>query len=225
MLYSRYIAALFLLFGVMVYAQPLRSPKLSSKFASFKSAAVPSSKVQKLEAPKTDEEVTSQDTTSEFVKTEAVKIEWLTFEEAMEKQKTEPRKIFMDVYTEWCGWCKKMDASTFADKDVIEVLNDKYYAVKFDAEQKEDIEFKGKTYKFVSGGRRGSHELAKLFLNGRMGYPTSVFLDEQLEVIQPIPGYLDATKMDMILNYFGTDAYQKMPWDTYEKQYKKNAGE
>jgi thioredoxin-related protein len=146
-------------------------------------------------------------------------IEWLSIEEAAEKNKTEPRKILIDVYTDWCGWCKRMDQTTFKDPTIVKYVNETYYAVKFDAEQQKDIDFKGKKYEFVRAGGRGYHELAAEWLNNRMGYPTMVFLDEEMNVIQPIPGFLQADKFDVILHYFGTDSHKTTPWETYERKY------
>ncbi|HNL38131.1 MAG TPA: thioredoxin family protein, partial [Saprospiraceae bacterium] len=136
-----------------------------------------------------------------------------------EKSKTEKRKIFVDVYTDWCGWCKRMDDSTFADPFVAQYLNDHYYPVKFNAEQQKDIVFKDKTYHFKRNGARGTHELAIEWLNNRLSYPTVVFLDENFSVIQPLPGFLDPAKLEAILNYFGTNSHYTTPWDTYEKRF------
>ncbi len=147
-------------------------------------------------------------------------VEWLTWEQAMEKSKTEKRKIFVDVYTEWCGWCRKMEASTFKDPVIANYINNNFYAVKFDAEQKESIEFNGKEYKFVKSGKRGYHELAAWMTNGKLGYPTVVFINENQKVIQPIPGYLPAEKFEPIMTYFGGDHYKKTPWDIYQKKYR-----
>jgi len=44
-------------------------------------------------------------------------VNWMTFEEAEIKYQEEKRKIFVDVYTDWCGWCKKMDANTFNEEE------------------------------------------------------------------------------------------------------------
>src|SRR5258708_8783932 len=95
---------------------------------------------------------------------ESSAIKWMTFEEAVEKSKTEKRKIFIDVFTDWCGWCKVMDKSTFPDAEIAKILNEKFYAVKFDAEQTNDVVFKGTTFKFISSGSRGYHQLAAPFL-------------------------------------------------------------
>ncbi|MBL7775322.1 MAG: DUF255 domain-containing protein [Saprospiraceae bacterium] len=148
-----------------------------------------------------------------------VKVEWLSLEEAMEKLKTVKRKVFVDVFTDWCGWCKRMDESTFADPQVAQYLNDNYYAVRLNAEQQQDIVFNNKTYHFRRNGARGYHELAAELLNNRLSFPTVVFLDENLRTIQPIPGYLEASKLETILHYFGTDSHKTTPWETYERKY------
>ena len=146
-------------------------------------------------------------------------VEWMTLEEAMEKCKTDKRKIFIDVFTDWCGWCKRMDQSTFVDPAVAQYLNENYYAVKLNAEQSEDITFNNKTYHFKKNGARGYHELAAELLNNRLSFPTVVFLDESMKVIQPISGYLEAPKLEIILNYFGTDSHKTTPWETYERKF------
>ncbi len=148
-----------------------------------------------------------------------VKVNWISLEEALERSKTDKRKIFVDVYTNWCGWCKHMDSTTFVNPAVANYLNEHFYAVKLDAEQSQDIVFKDKTYQFKKTGSRGYHELAALWLNNRLSYPTIVFLDENQNLIQPVPGYQDAVKMEAIINYFGSDSHRKTPWETYEKSF------
>ncbi|MBL7826206.1 MAG: DUF255 domain-containing protein [Saprospiraceae bacterium] len=148
-----------------------------------------------------------------------VNVNWMTLEQALEKCKTEPRKIIVDVYTDWCGWCKHMDSTTFVDPAVSVYLNEHFYSVKFNAEQTQDISFKDKVYHFKKSGSRGHHELAAFWLNNRLSFPTVVFLDEQQNLIQPVPGYQDATKMEAIINYFGTDNHRKTPWESYEKNF------
>lgn len=150
------------------------------------------------------------------------KIQWLTWEEMFILQEREPRKIIIDVYTEWCGWCKTMDKNTFSKKDIANYVNDNYYAIKFDAEYKKPIIFKGKEYKFVKSSRRGHHELAEQILKGRLSFPTVVFLDEDMKVIQPIPGYQDPKSMELIVTYFARDYYKSTPWRKYTSMYNNN---
>lgn len=152
-----------------------------------------------------------------------VTVNWMTIEEALEKSKTEKRKIFIDVYTDWCGWCRHMDSTTFSDPAVAAYLNEKYYPVKFNAEQTTEIVYKEKTYKFKKqGDKSGYHELAALLLNNRLTYPTTVVLNEEQDIIQPIPGFQDGKKMDIILHYFGADNHKRVPWEKYERTYSKD---
>lgn len=148
------------------------------------------------------------------------KIQWVTIEQAAQMSKKNPKKVFIDVYTDWCGWCKKMDADTFTHPDIIKYMNENYYAVKFDGEQRSTVKFNGKDYKFVANGRKGYNELSVELLDGRMSYPSVVFLDERLKKIQAIPGYKAPKDMDMILNYFGENHHKKTNWDTFASNYK-----
>ncbi len=143
------------------------------------------------------------------------KIRWYSMEEVQKLNQENPRKIFIDVYTDWCGWCKKMDQTTFKDTRIIELLNNQFYAVKLDGEGKEDIEFKDNVYKFVPRGRRGYHELAAVLMNGKLSYPTTVYLDENLNLIQPIPGYMTVDKLEPILIFLGEGHYKNQTWQEF----------
>lgn len=147
-------------------------------------------------------------------------INWMSWDEAMSK--TEKRKILVDVYTEWCGWCKKMDKSTFANPTIVEYINKNYYAVKFDAEYKREITHNDKVYKFVRGGKNGYHELAAEMLQGRLSFPTLVFLDENHAVLQPIPGFMDSGTLNQIMRFFGEDHFKDTPWPKYTRMYEFN---
>lgn len=149
-----------------------------------------------------------------------VKVEWLTVEEAEAKWKKKKKKIFVDVYTDWCGWCKRMDANTFSHPKIAEYLNANFYSVKLNAEDRNNIIFNGKVYKFNE--RYRSHELAIEWLNGQMSYPTTVYLDEDLRIIQPIPGYLKPEEFEKIIYFIGEDHYKKRTFEAYEKIHKSN---
>jgi len=145
------------------------------------------------------------------------KINWMSWEEAIEKNKDNPKKVFIDVYTEWCGWCKKMDSSTFADPAIVKYMNDNFYAVKFDAEQKEAIEWEGNTYAFEKSGRRGAHQLAKAMLNDRMGYPSFVLLDEEFARIRITPGFKKVDQLMQELTFAKEEKYKEISFDDYSK--------
>lgn len=152
----------------------------------------------------------------------AQEVQWLTWQEATELARTEanPKKIFIDVYTDWCGWCKRMDQDTFQNPQVAQYMSDNFYMVKLDGEGKEPIEFKGKTYTYVPSGKRGYHQFAAALLQGRLSYPTVVFLDEQLNMLSPVPGYQKPGPFLNIARYFGEDIYKEIDWKTYSGQSK-----
>ena len=142
-------------------------------------------------------------------------VQWISIEEAIEKLKTEKRKVFIDVYTDWCGWCKKMDKATYTNPSIIEQIEKDYYFVKFNAERKEAIVFRDKTFSFNTQYR--SHELAVGLLNGKMSYPSTVFLDENMDMLTVVPGYLEPDQLAPILKYFGENVYKEKTWDEYQK--------
>lgn len=144
----------------------------------------------------------------------------MTFAEAVEKSKTEKRKIFVDVYTDWCGWCKVMDKNTFSEPKIAKILNEKFYPVKFNGEQREDVVLNGTTYKFVTSGNSGYHELAAALLNKQLSYPTVVFLDENFNMIQPLPGYRKPEEFHPIVQFIGEGHYKTEKWPDWQATYK-----
>lgn len=152
---------------------------------------------------------------------EEEKITWYTIEEVEELVKEDPKMVFIDVYTDWCGWCKRMDATTFSDPEVAKEMNEHFYAVKFDGEDKNTVNFRGQDFKFVASGRNGYNELAAALLQGKLSYPTVVFLDENLDVLQPLPGYRTAEQFLPILKYLGEEHYKDTKWEDYVKSYGK----
>ena len=145
-------------------------------------------------------------------------IKWYTWEEGMMKAEESPKKFIVDLYTKWCGWCKRMDKATFQNPEIAKYINENYIPIKFNAEQKLEIEFNGETHKFVKRGR-GYHSLAAYLTGGKLSYPTVVFMDEEKSVIQAIPGFLDPPTLDPILRYFFEDLHKTTPWATYIHQY------
>lgn len=117
-------------------------------------------------------------------------LQWTTFD-ALQKEgyKNNGKKYLVDVYTDWCGWCKVMDKKTFTDEKVQAYLRDNFNIVKFDGEQKESITFKKRIYEWQAGGKKGVNQLAIELLGGSMSYPTMVYLDENLNKIRSIPGF------------------------------------
>ena len=117
-------------------------------------------------------------------------IVWLSIAEAEQLTDKTPKKIYVDFYTDWCGWCKVMDRETFTDKEVISYLNSNFYAVKFDAESTTNVTFNGVIYNRHSG----MNGFAGKVLGPRAGFPTSAFFSEDKSVLEVAPGYKDVSK-------------------------------
>ena len=90
------------------------------------------------------------------------KIKWYSFEEAYALNKKKPKKIMVDVFTEWCGWCKKMDAETFTNPVIVKYMNEHFYAVKFNAETGDTIRFRDTTYTNRFFGSRKDRKSTRL---------------------------------------------------------------
>ena len=145
-------------------------------------------------------------------------IHWMSIQDAEQKMKEHPKKVLVDVYTGWCGWCKTMDKKTYSNAALIKYVNDNFYAVKFDAEQKSTIHFLGKEWKYQPENRVNA--LAIDLLHGRLSYPTTVIMEENFKSAEPIPGYLEVPVMESILKYFGDNHYLHMKWPDYQKTFK-----
>ncbi len=148
-------------------------------------------------------------------------VKWLTIQEAEKLSKQVPKPIFIDTYTSWCGWCKKMDSETFTNNVIVEILNTRFYPVKFDAEGNETITFLGQT--FINDGKSGrAHQLAVALLQGRLSYPTVVFLTQQDNKysVSPVPGFRQPKDMEVLLTYFADKAYLNQKWEDYQKNFK-----
>lgn len=148
-------------------------------------------------------------------------IDWMSFEQALEHQKQEPKKIFMSVYTVWCGPCKMMDVLTFSNKDVIEFVNQNFYPVKFNGEGNEEFvhlenSFSNPEY-VATKTKNKRHEFAE-FLNIQ-GYPTSVFFNEKSEPILPVMGVLDPVQLEVYLKFVSSNEYLSVTNEQQMKQY------
>lgn len=145
-------------------------------------------------------------------------VNWLTWDEMIAAQQKEKRKVIIDVYTDWCGWCKHMDKTTFKDASVATYVNEKLYAVKLDAESRNEFKFNGHTFKYVEQGRSGINELAYSLLDGKLSYPSIVYLSENFERIIISPGYKDNNAMLKEVTYVGDGIYSVKTWEQYSKE-------
>ncbi|MEI6434582.1 MAG: thioredoxin family protein [Bacteroidota bacterium] len=145
------------------------------------------------------------------------KIKWYSFEDAYNLIKKKPKKIFIDMFTDWCGWCKKMDSETFANPVIAEYMSDNFYCVKFNAERKDTIVLDGQTFVNPNPtGSRSTHKLAVELLRGKLSYPSFVFLNEKGQELTVIAGYQQPREFEKILNWFGSNAYLKTQFEDYK---------
>jgi len=153
------------------------------------------------------------------------KVKWYSIEEAIQLSRKEPRVLVIDVYTDWCGWCKRMDATTFSDPAIIEMMNTHFYPVKMDAEGKEDVVIDDRTFKFVENGRRGYNEIAAVVTKGRLSYPTISYVDHQGQVLEASPGYKTAEQFQVHLAYYSAEAYKTKTFEDFSATYTSDTGQ
>jgi thioredoxin-related protein len=110
------------------------------------------------------------------------------------------KMFFIDLYTEWCGWCKTMDKKTFADPVVAKKMNQKFHCIKFNAEQKESINFNDKKYEWQAMGRNGVNTLAIALTQGNLSYPAFAILNKDKELIKVINGFKEPSEFLNILD-------------------------
>jgi thioredoxin-related protein len=134
-------------------------------------------------------------------------LKWKSFSEAIRDAKHSGRLVLIDVYTNWCGWCKKMDRDVYADTAVIRALAGSFELVKLNAESATMHEIDGKDYSEKS--------IAQGY--GVTGYPTTIFLTSSGEAITTVPGYIPRSTFLDILSYIGTGAYKATGWKDFQQ--------
>lgn len=137
----------------------------------------------------------------------------------MEMQAKSPKKIFMTIYASWCRWCRFMNDSIYTNKEIAHYMNSTYYPVKFNAEQKTPVTFKGKAYRFINEGDFYVNEFTLFMLNYRQSYPGFVFLNEEGNVINVRTSSMDVHLTETVLNYYGSNAYKNMSLRDFEEEF------
>jgi len=153
------------------------------------------------------------DETKEKISSDKKKAElvWYKYDEGLAKAKKEKKHLLVHFYTNWCGWCKKMDKSTFSDEEIIKVLNESYVPIKVNGQSGEKVTVDGK-------------EISEKQVTGQYGvraYPVTWFLKPSGERIAPRRGYVAAEEFLYILNWVKDDLYEKTSFQEFVKQQQK----
>ncbi len=123
------------------------------------------------------------------------------FEELENLQKSELRNVIIFIKTDWCNYCKTMENTTFKNQKIIENINQNFYFIRFNAEEKRDVNFAGKTFHYKpTGTNTGIHKLAETLTEGKTTYPSLIILNPQNEIIFQYNGYLKSSELLAILN-------------------------
>ena len=148
-------------------------------------------------------------------------VNWLTLKEAQEKYKSNPKPMLIDIYTDWCGWCKHMMKTTYSNPNLAAYINNFFYPVKFDAETKDTIEYNGVVYKPTSKAPKTPHELAIKFLGNSLSYPSTVFVTNNYEFNLLSQGYLDEKKIEPLLVFMVENVFKSAVYDDFSNQFNK----
>lgn len=136
------------------------------------------------------------------------KVDWVSFDQLNTVMRDEPRPVMIFIHTDWCKFCALQETKTFTDSKVVDVLNEKIYALKLNGEARGQIGFLNKTYDYKpSGVGTGSHKLAEMLgsIDGQLSFPTTVFLNSQFQLVYRKNDFIDTATMLKYLNVLLTD--------------------
>jgi len=151
-------------------------------------------------------------------------VQWFSFEDALMLNAERAayglptKKIFIDVYTDWCGWCRRMDATTLSHPIIADMLNRDWIPVKLNAERQDTVIINNQVFVQENPGvQQSPHQLAQVLLQGQIGYPSIVLIDETGRPIQVLPGYRTASQLEMLLSFFSSNSYRNTEWEDFQR--------
>jgi thioredoxin-related protein len=128
-----------------------------------------------------------------------------SMEEAQILAASDGKKILVDVYTVWCGYCRKMAAETYPNAAVKQKVDEYFHLVRLDAEGSKDITFNGEVMK--------ESELAAIL--GVASFPTTIFIQPDGEPLGMQPGFMEASMFGNLLGFVGSDAFRTRSFEDY----------
>ncbi len=143
-------------------------------------------------------------------------VNWITMQQLNEMYANNPKPVMVDIYTDWCGWCKQMDKTTYTNEKLSGYINEHYYAVKFNAESREDLSFNNRIYKY--NPQYKVNELALYLTGGRLAFPTTVVMSGADGQPAPLPGYLKPKQLEGPLKFYGDKANEKESYVSFNKK-------
>ncbi len=144
-------------------------------------------------------------------------LSWMSVGQAQDSLRQEPRVVIMDIYTDWCYWCKVMEKNTYSHPEVSAYVRDHFYPVKFNAESKDKVSWKGRSFAYNEGYR--VNDLALSLTHGQLSFPTTVIITPDNNAPRFIAGYLKPAELEPILKYYGEGAYLKESYKTFSQKF------
>ncbi len=148
-------------------------------------------------------------------------VKWMSFKEAQEANKKQSKPFLIDLYTDWCGWCKHMNKTTYSDVGLANYINTYFYPVQFDAETQDTIEYNGTKYWNESKEKKSPHQLAIKMLNGKLSYPSTVFVNNNFQFNLLSQGYLEVRKIEPLLIYTVENVFRTTQYEDFRVNFER----
>jgi len=148
-------------------------------------------------------------------------VKWMSFKEAFRLNEKQPKPFLIDVYTDWCGWCKHMIKTTYSNPGIAGYINTYFYPVKFDAETQDTIEYLGTKYFNPTQAKRSTHQLAIKLLGQKLSYPSTIFINNNFQFNLLSQGYLEVKKIEPLLIFTVENIFRTTAYDDFRKYYEK----
>lgn len=120
-------------------------------------------------------------------------MQWSSLEDAAKTAKASKKAIFVMVYADWCGYCHRMDATTFRDPTVIAKINAGFVPAKLN----------GESSKSFTLGKRTLRESQWAQEQGVQGFPALIVLDNKSRLVVQFPGFMSAPQARQFLADLG----------------------